>query len=87
MAQHLPLQILRRALHRQAHHHRRAARIGIDIVGRHIGIELRDGDGIEGNTQLLGDNLAERRARPLTDFDRAGEQNDAAVGVHLYRRG
>src|SRR5215467_622270 len=69
MPQQLTFQVLGSPLDGESHHDRGAAGVGVDVIGRYIGIELSHGDTAQWNTQYFGNNLAQRGARALPDLD------------------
>src|SRR5581483_2161313 len=66
-------------LHRETHDRRGAARVRAFVEWGILRVELGCLDAVERDGQLVRDHLQESRAQPLTDLDRAGRIDDAAV--------
>ena len=60
-----------------------AAAKGSHVPGDEVGVSHDHGDGVEGDAKFFGDGLGKGSADVLADFDLAGEDFDAAVGVDV----
>ena len=76
--------VLGGAHHGHARERRRAARAGRAVVRREARVGAADDDRLGLDPEHLGGDLRERGARALAHLGRAGEDRDAAVGLHAH---
>ena len=70
----------------RSHGWSRAASKGTHVPGSQIGIAHHHGDGVERNSQFLGDQLGQRSSDVLPHLDFAGKHLDSAIGRNMEPR-